>query len=78
MMSSYNGNMIQCLLGKEGRFQVAWIPEGKALVGNIIELIGTDYRERGWRVVSAGNKLPAVHVRERSRDYVNTRKASDI
>jgi hypothetical protein len=70
--------MVQCLLGKNSRYQVAWIREKKAFVGNIVELIDDDRHDPGWRVISAGNRLSEEYLRERSRDYLRTRKASDI
>ena len=76
-----NGNsryMVQCLLGKNSRYQVAWIREKAAYIGNVIELVDDKERDPGWRVISAGTRLPEAYLRERSRDYLNTRKASDI
>ena len=77
-MNGNNSIMVQCLLGHSSRYQVAWIPERKAVVCAIVELIDKDRRHPGWRVISAGTRLPEAYVRERSRDYVNTRRASDI
>ena len=77
-MNSNNSIMVQCLLGKKSRYQVAWIRENAAYIGNVIELVDDDRRDPGWRVISAGNRLRADYLRERSRDYLRTRKASDI
>lgn len=77
-MNSDNRIMVQCLLGKSARFQVAWIREKAAVIGNIVELIDDARRSPGWRVISAGNRLPEAYLRERSRDYLRTRRASDI
>jgi len=70
--------LTQCILNKGSRTQVAWIPERKARLGSIVELIDGAWRESGWHVSGVGIRLPETIVRERSRDYVNTRKASDI
>jgi len=70
--------LTQCILNKGTRTQVAWIPDRKALLGSVVELIDDNWREKGWLVSGVGVRLPESIVRERSRDYVNTRKASDI
>lgn len=70
--------LTQCVLNKGNRTQVAWIPECKAKIGSLVELITGDWRECGWRVSGVGVRLPESIVRERSRDYLNARKASDI
>jgi hypothetical protein len=70
--------LIQCILNKGSRTQVAWIPETKAKLGSVIELIEGAWRETGWHVAGVGIRLPEAIVRERSRDYINTRKASDV
>ena len=77
-MNGNNGIMVQCLLGRCSRYQVAWIREKVAYIGNVIELVEDDRRDPGWRVISAGNRLPEAYVRDRSRDYLRTRKASDV
>ena len=77
-MNGNNGIMVQCLLGKNSRYQVAWIREKVASVGNVIELVENDNRDPGWRVISAGNRMREDYLRERSRDYLRTRRASDI
>ena len=77
-MNCNSGIMVQCLLGKNSRYQVAWIREKVAYIGNVIELVEGDSRDPGWRVISAGNRLRADYLRERSRDYLRTRRASDV
>ena len=77
-MNGNNGIMVQCLLNKNSRYQVAWIREKVAYIGNVIELVEGDSRDPGWRVISAGNRLREDYLRERSRDYLRTRKASDV
>ena len=77
-MKSVTGHLTQCILNKGNRTQVAWIPERKARLGNVVELIGDDWRENGWIVSGVGIRLPEDIVRDRSRDYLNTRRASDI
>ena len=71
--------LTQCILNKGTRTQVAWIPDRKALLGSVVELIDdNNWREHGWHVAGVGVRLPESIVRERSRDFVNTRKSSDI
>jgi hypothetical protein len=78
-MTSDRRNMVQCLLAKQMRYQVAWIREKSAVIGHVVDLIDTsDVRQPGWRVVSAWTRLPEAYLRERSRDYLHTRKASDV
>lgn len=82
--------MIQCHLRKPiisnkkirsgFKHQTAWLNEKEGLkVGAIVEIKSeTEGDEQGWEVVSMGTRLPAETVQERSRDYKNTRKASDV
>lgn len=77
-MNGNNSILVKCLLGKSSRYQVAWIREKAAVVGNIVALVEDDRRDCGWQVISAGNRLPEAYLRERSRDYLRTRRASDI
>lgn len=72
--------MVQCRLLKENKTQVAWIPLVENLkVGSIVELKSEDSEDKqGWKVLEMWSKLPKEAVQERSQDYKNTRKASDI
>ena len=61
--------------------RVSWIPEKYAVRGKYLSLENreTGICEDGWRVVLVGTvRLSADQVSERSRDYKNQRKASDI
>ena len=60
---------------------VGWIPAKFAVVGRIVRLKDPEFGtwSEGWRVTSAGSATLAGQVLERqSRDYLRTRKASDI
>ncbi len=65
----------QCTLEKGNKTQVLWIPDKFAVKGRILKL----KEDNGWvvKVVSALS-LPYKYLSERSQDYKNTRKASDI
>ena len=59
----------------------SWLPEKFAVKGKFVELKNRNTGEwvNGWQVISVGDKrLPEDQVTERSQDYKNTRKASDI
>ena len=73
-------NMVQCTLRRGNVHQTAWLEEKEGLkVGAIAELKSEEAdQQKGWEVVMIGTRLPAEVVQERSRDYKNTRKASDI
>lgn len=73
-------NMVQCTLRRGTTTQTAWLEEKDGLkVGAIAELKSENPgQEYGWEVLTVGTRLPAEVVQERSRDYKNTRKASDI
>ncbi len=58
--------------------QMAWIPEKFAIVGRFVRLIEAGVSEDGWLVVGVGTRLLESYVRERSQDYKQTRRASDI
>lgn len=80
--------MVQCLLRKnKGTFtqrdysmQTAWLDEKPGLkVGAVVEIKSeVEGDQQGWEVVEVGTRLPKEVVHERSRDFANTRKASDI
>ena len=65
----------QCMLVNGEATTVAWIPDTLAKVGKWIEAKAD---KSLWYVYEAWNRLPAAVVEERSRDYRNQRKASDI
>jgi hypothetical protein len=66
-MNSDNGILVHCLLGKNSRYQVAWISENLATIGNIVDLIDERRHDPGWRVISAGDRRAASTVRRRTR-----------
>jgi len=77
-MSGYQKFYVQCLLTKGSTRQTAWIPEEFSTVGRVVKLKDQGEWGEGWQVLTAGIRLPEAYLRERSRDYVQTRKASDI
>ncbi len=64
----------QCKLRKRNEYQTTWIPEKYAKIGNFIRL----KEDNGWEVIEIGNKKDSREVQERSMDYKNQRKVSDI
>jgi hypothetical protein len=61
------------------RQSVAWIPEHLAVVGKMIYFgKKTDKPERLWEVKSVGGRMSEDYLRERERDYLTQRQASDI
>ena len=75
--------MRQCNLSRqtpEGRQTlVAWIPEKFAQEKRVLKLKEGDQWENGWVVNSIGTALVSDDIiTERSQDYKNTRKASDV
>jgi hypothetical protein len=77
-------NYRQCVLKKQlsdeaYEQQVSWIPEPFCVTGKVLKLQNTDGTwENGWIVTEAGEPQPASYVEEHSRDWLKTRKASDI
>lgn len=74
---------VQCSLSKPTKDgekkQVSWIPEHFAVEGKYLELKEGAEWENGWRVTSVGDvKQSQSTLNERGRDYLTTRKASDI
>jgi len=67
-------NHRQCKLQKGITFQYSWIPEKFAKVGNYVRLKDDD----GWKVVEVFSTMDSKKVQERSIDYRNQRKVSDI
>ena len=77
-MSGYIRFYVQCRLRRGGAQQTAWIPEKYAAVGRTVRLTEGGWSQDGWQVTAAGTRLPEGYLRERGRDYLNTRRASDI
>jgi hypothetical protein len=67
-------NHCQCKLKKGDAYQVSWIPEKYAKIGNYLKLKDDD----GWQVVEIYWKKDSKEVQKRSDDYRHQRKASDI
>ncbi len=77
-MAGYERFYVQCTLRKGNTYQAAWIPEKYAVVGQYLELEDGGQRNNGWQVLSTGVRQWESFVREHSRDYLLTRRASDI
>ena len=74
---------VQCSLSKPTKDgekkQVSWIPEHFAVEGKYLELKEGDDWEDGGLVTSVGDvKQSGSVLNERGRDYLATRKASDV
>jgi len=68
-------NYKQCLMVKNGMYQISWLPERFAKTGKFLKLKEDD----GWEVKEVyGPELDEAIVNERSRDYRKQREASDI
>jgi len=67
-------NHKQCKLQKGIAFQYSWLPEKFAKVGEYVKLKDDD----GWQVVAVFSIMDSKKVQERSTDYRNQRKVSDI
>ena len=68
--------MRQCQLQRNNVYLVSWIPDKYAIKGNVI---GLKKLEETYEVIQVGqHKMLASVVGERSQDYKNTRKKSDI
>lgn len=65
---SGEGATVQCLLGKNSRYQVAWIGEGVARVGNIVEIVHNERVDPGWRVISADDRPGDGYLTEAIED----------
>ena len=76
-MSGHAQYYVQCRLARGSARQTAWIPEKFARVGRLVRLTEAGVSENGWQVAGIGTRLAEDDVRERSRDYLQTRKASD-
>jgi hypothetical protein len=73
-----NAASTQCVLRNGNTSQVAFIPSVFATEGSFVKLRNGGVWTDGWKVEHAGVEMPYEYVRERSQDYKNTRKASDI
>jgi len=66
-------NHYQCKLKKGNTFTTSWIPEKYAKKGKFIRL-----KEDEWEVIHVGSMMDSKKVQQRSTDYRNQRKMSDI
>jgi hypothetical protein len=60
---------------------ISWIPAGIAIVDAVVALKDSESGERtaGWRVANVTEPAVPLKLLERqSRDYLRTRKASDV
>lgn len=74
---------VQVNLVKGSQRYTCWVPSHKVKMGSYLELEevdekGNKYYDPDWEVVGLGKELDSNYVRERERDFKNTRKASDI
>ena len=76
----------QCRLSRGSESQISWLPSKFATVGTLVDLdephpkdAKLKVRDKGWTVVEIfpGHRTEQ-DVSDRSRDYKNTRKASDV
>lgn len=78
-MAKKNETYTQCMLTKNSKVDVAWIPTKFANKGNFIKLKQEDNSwDDGWLVEETYTKQEAQYLIEHERDYKNTRKVSDI
>ncbi len=77
-MPGRNTFYVQCVFAKDACRTTAWVPETFAAVGRTVRFKDEGAWGENWQVLSAGIRLPEAYLRERSRDYIQTRKASDI
>ena len=77
-MSCYTQYYVQCQLLRGSARQTAWIPEKFARLGHAVRLTEGTWSEDGWQVAGVGTRLTEDYVRERSRDHLHTRRASDV
>lgn len=68
----------QCKFSKNGLYYTAYIPTELAKVGEYVKIKLDGDWDDGWKVEAVFTTLPAKYVQERSQDYKQTRKASDI
>lgn len=67
-------NHCQCKLKKGNKYQISWIPEKYSKVGKFLKILD----ENGWEVIEVNSKMDSKKIQERSVDYKNQRKVSDI
>lgn len=69
----------QCLFCRNGNiYHRGWIPENYTKL-TWVELLGENGEWYVWRILEVGSvRLTREEVAERSRDYLNQRKASDV
>lgn len=69
-------NYIQCEIVRDGFLEVAWLPKIFAVEGKLLNITGVE----GYRVarVYRETEMPYEVLNDNSRDYLRTRKASDI
>lgn len=70
--------MTQCLLEKDTYFHTAWIPIKFAIKGKYIKIKYNNLWDDGWKVLECYSTMDSKYVQERSEDYKNQRKQSDI
>jgi hypothetical protein len=68
----------QCELRRGNFTQVAWIPSEYATVGKYLKLKYNGTWNDGWKVEQLGSFQDSDFTRERSQDYKNMRKMTDI
>jgi hypothetical protein len=71
---------IQVKLRKGTTEMVAWIPRDCAIEGKLVDLDDPEHGPtKGWTVINVTTTaLDSKWVNERSRDYLNHRKTTDI
>lgn len=69
----------QCLLKNGPRRMVSWLPALFAKVGRVLKLrLPEGPWDDGWIVDEVYSGMEEAALLDRSRDYLRTRKASDI
>lgn len=70
----------QCTLKSGIRWYHSWLPETLAVKGKTVQFKnGLGHWGYNWKVISVGKvRLSEEYVKERERDYLNQRDASDI
>ena len=71
---------VQCLLNKEGQYEVAWIPQQFAVKSKVLKIKDrkTGIYENGWIVVETYAKETIKNLTMKERDYLLQRRASDV
>ena len=68
----------QTKLQKNESFQTAWIPTQYAEVGNHVKLRVKGEWNNGWKIIETGTVMESAEVNDRTQDYKNMKKATDI